>query len=106
MRYLIAIAVLLFAAVGSSKGQEQQLSSPVKKQYFQIFLDAPVQKVNSVNYYDDSGPIEFKLAPDGKAIYLLDYKGEGGVKAQVVNGDGNVEEVIRSQCKVHSLQEL
>ncbi|HXH19957.1 MAG TPA: hypothetical protein VNJ07_12840 [Chitinophagales bacterium] len=105
MKNVIRVIIFLLMSLQFAHAQEQP-ASPLKKEYYQIFLDAPVQKVNKVNYFDDSGSIEFKLSPDGKAIHLLNYKGEGGVKAEVVNADGAVEEVVRSKCKIHSLQEL
>lgn len=96
--------MLVTASFGLSQGIQQPL---LKKEYFQIFLDAPVQKVNKVIYFDDENShIEFKLSLDGKSIHLLNYKGEGGVKAEVVYPEGSVEEVIRSKCHIHSLPEL
>ncbi len=107
MKTFILIASMFFASLQFTQAQERQQSPPVRNEYYQIFLDAPVQKVNKVTYFDDSNsPIEYKLSPDGTSIHLLNYKGEGGVKAEVVNAEGTVEEVIRSKCKIHSLQEL
>lgn len=99
---------VLFAIASATMAIAQDMQQPPlqKNEYYQIFLDTPAQKVNKVNYYDDSGPVQFKLSPDGKSIHLIDYKGDGGVKAEVVNMDGTVEEVVRSKCKIHSLQEL
>ncbi len=105
MKVLSIHVFFVFASAAIAIAQDMQ--PPLQKNdYYQIFLDTPAQKVNKVNYYDDSGPVQFKLSPDGKSIHLLDYKGDGGVKAEVVNMDGTVEEVVRSKCKIHSLQEL
>ena len=106
MKKLPLLISILFAGTAIAWAQEPQQSIPQLKEYYQIFLETPAQKVNKVEYSDESGPVEFKLSPDGKSIHLLDYKGEGGVKAEVVNMEGGVEEVIRSKCKIHSLQEL
>jgi len=106
MKIIVLILCGVVAGYSFAYSQELRQQIPVRKDYYQIFLDTPVQKVNKVTYYDDSAPVEFKLSPDGKAVYLLDYKGGGGVKAEVVDMDGNVSEVIRSHCKIHSLQEL
>ena len=101
----IIFSLLSVTSFICAQGIHEQISQ--KKDYYQIFLDSPVQKVNNLIYFDDENtPIEFKLSPDGKSIHMLDYKGTGGVKAEVVNMEGAIEEVIRSQCKIHSLQEL
>lgn len=105
MKNLLNSALILLASYSFVSGQESPQPAS-QNDYYQIFLENPVQKINKVTYYDDSGAVEYKLSPDGKAVYLLDYKGEGGVKAEVVNMDGTIEEVIRSKCKIHSLQEL
>lgn len=106
MKTLTLITSLLFTALLVNAQEQQPLPSSVKE-YYQIFLETPVQKVNKITFSEEGGaPIEFRLSPDGKAIYLLNYKGEGGVKAEVVNAEGNTEEIIRSKCKIHSLQEL
>ena len=106
MKPTIPLCILLCLAAFSIHAQEIQEAPPVKQDYYQIFLETPVQKVNKVTYSNDSGFIQFKLSPDGKSIRLLDYKGEGGVKAEVVTGEGAVQDVIKSKCNVHSLQEL
>jgi len=106
MKALSIPALLAFSTFFSATAQDIQQQAPQQNDYYQIFLETPAQKVNKVNYYDDSGPVQFKLSPDGKSIHLLDYKGDGGVKAEVVSMDGTVEEVVRSKCKIHSLQEL
>gem|GEM_PF-1267208 len=90
-----------------TRAQQIQETPPAKQDYYQIFLEAPIQKVNKVTYSNDSGSIQFKLSPDGKTIRLLDYNSEGGgIKAEVVNAEGAVTDVIKSKCNVHSLQEL
>lgn len=102
---LFSIALCCCALFAAAQEMLPQ-APPVKAEYYQIFLDAPVQKVNKVTYSDDSGEVEFKLSPDGKSIRLLDYNGTGGVKAEVVDADGMVREVVKSKCNIHSLQEL
>lgn len=104
MKPLILFIIVFWAS--SLRAQEIQEAPPAKQEYYQIFLEVPAQKVNKVTYSDDSGPVEFKLSPDGKSIRLMDYKGEGGVKAEVIDADGAVREVVKSKCNVHSLQEL
>lgn len=101
------LAVLLWFSPSLLRAQDApQETAPTRLEYFQIFLDDPAQKVNAVLYSDDSGPVEFKLSSDGKSIHLLNYKGEGGIKAQIIDAEGLEVEVVRSKCHVHSLQEL
>lgn len=103
-RVFICLLIPCFSLTVSA--QEIQETPPVKQDFYQIFLDLPALKVNKVTYSNDSGSIQFKLAPDGKSIRLLDYNGSGGVKAEIIYEDGTVKDVIKSKCNVHSLQEL
>ncbi|GIV32550.1 MAG: hypothetical protein KatS3mg031_0085 [Chitinophagales bacterium] len=106
---LAGILLLFFIplhAQDQSPGAIMPDQVPVRVEYYQIFLDKPVQKVSGVEYYDGSGLVRFKLSPDGRAIYLLDYNGSGGVKARIITKEGKTEEIIRSKCNIHSLQEL
>ena len=103
----IFFAFIIFIAAAYLPMQAQTEPQPAQKELFQIFLEQPVQKVIKMEHTgDEGGAIDFNLSPDGKSIHLLNYKGTGGVKAEVVNMDGNVQEISRSKCYIHSLQEL
>lgn len=105
MRFMLFIILTLLVASKVTFSQENE--APVEKELHQIFLKEPVKKVKDVRYIDpEKGAIEYKLSDDGTAIYLMNYDGEGGVKATVTNMDGKTEEITRSKCYIHSLLEL
>src|SRR5688572_28931324 len=109
MKAILLFAILLWLSPSLLQAQVEftiEGPLPTRQEYFQIFLEEPIQKVNSVMYSDDSSPVEYKLSPDGKSIHLLNYNGSGGVKASVVNADGTAQEISKSKCAIHSLQEL
>ena len=102
--FLILYVSLFFISTGLA--QEGQTDTP-QKEYHQIFLDKPIQKIKKVEYYEEGkGEIEFQLSEDKMAIYLLNYDGDGGVKAKVINEEGEKQEITRSKCHIHSLPEL
>lgn len=106
--------ILIFLSPFVLSAQEIEIESaptetpqPAIKEFHQIFLNEPVQKINKLEYSEDGkGPLNYKLSDDGSAIHLLDYDGSGGVTAEVTDMNGNVKDITKSKCHIHSLPEL
>ena len=78
------------------------------RHYHQIFTEDTIQQLKEVQYDTDSiAPVlEYKLSDDQKAIHLLNYDGKTRVKAVYVTASGELKEITRYRCNIHSLPEL
>ena len=107
MKTLILVTLIISILFPFTAFTQEAPTNPELKELHQIFLDEPIKKINKLEHMnDDATPIEHRISPDGKSIHMINYNGEGGVKAEVVTLEGKVEEIIRSKCYIHSLQEL
>ncbi|CAN5203943.1 hypothetical protein BH09BAC1_BH09BAC1_01830 [soil metagenome] len=73
--------------------------------YYQIFLEEPIDTVNQIYYQQDSMAVKYQLAPDKKAIYLLDYDGERTIRIEYVKA-GTPANMTKPHCHVHALEHL
>ncbi len=99
-KYAITI---LFLTIFISALQAQEF-----RHYHQIFTEDTIQQLKDVQYDTDSiAPVlEYKLSDDQKAIHLLNYDGKTRVKAVYVTASGELKEITRYRCNIHSLPEL
>ncbi|HMS50995.1 MAG: hypothetical protein IPI59_07730 [Sphingobacteriales bacterium] len=66
---------------------------------YQIYLDSPALKIDSLRYAKDQTPILGKLSPDGKRIIMRNYQG-GRVNVYVFFENGRHQSLTKSQCVI------
>jgi hypothetical protein len=78
------------------------------RHYYQIFTDDVIQEIKCIEYDNDTtGTIlNYKLSEDKTDIYLLDYNGSGRIKVSYMTASGEMKEISRNKCNIHSLPEL
>lgn len=105
MRLLFTI--LLCGAARLLMAQEPVDNPTIPTFYWQIFLNDTAERVTDVFYLNDSTKLDYRLSPDGTAIYLLNYDGKRTVKAVVIfKGSTPPEDVVRPHCNIHGLEQL
>jgi hypothetical protein len=84
------------------------LKTQTFRQYFQIFTDDVIQEIKCIEYENDTtgSILNYKLSEDKTDIYLLNYNGFGKVKITYMTASGEVREISRNKCNIHSLPEL
>lgn len=107
MKWICTTFILMMASAWAY-GQEPAAPEevPWPQFYYQIFLDDTLQSIEQVIYEKDSTDIEFKLSPDGQAIYLLDYDGKSSVRATYTDIHGTSHTVGKPHCHIHGLEHL
>jgi hypothetical protein len=95
----IIVLVLLF----HSDIQAQEF-----RHYYQIYTDDTIQQIKCIEYDNDStgAILEFKLSEDKTDIHLLNYNGSGKVKVSYLMANGEIRDITRYKCNIHSLPQL
>jgi hypothetical protein len=78
------------------------------RHYYQIFTDDTIQQIKCIEYDNDTtgAIIEYKLSEDNTDIYLLNYNGTGRIKVSYQLVSGEVRDIMRNKCNIHSLPHL
>ena len=102
----MGVLVLMCTTAFAQSGTDETEEVPWPQFYYQIFLNDTIQQIENVIYREDSTQLQFKLSPDGTAIYLLDYDGKRPITATIINGQGIREEITKPHCHIHGLEHL
>jgi len=75
-------------------------------QFYQIYLDQPIKKIQKVEYDKDGYKLKGTISEDQKKIYIEDYYKRGRVKFKVTYQDGTTEEFSKSSCFIDPVIDL
>jgi hypothetical protein len=98
---LIAFVLFIFSALSlfaqPTADSALQKSTPIYREY-QFSLPEPAKQIELIEYEKDNVPLHGKLSPDGKIIFIRNYKTGQMVRAKVLLQSGRTEEYIKSPC--------
>jgi hypothetical protein len=98
---IFASALFIFSAlslVAQPNPDSALKKSPPLYREYQFSLPEPAKQIELIEYEKDKVPLHGKLSPDGKIIYIRNYKTGQMVRAKVLLQTGKTEEYIKSPC--------
>lgn len=87
-----------FCSCGLLAQSEQDLDVKPEDLLHQIYLDEPVQNIDSLYYEKDGEKLDGTLSKDGLRIILHNYYKKGRVKAVVSNPKSEPKSISKSSC--------
>jgi len=102
------ISVLIFFAILFLVGFSNDLKAQEFRHYYQIYTDDTIQQIKCIEYDNDTtgAVLDFKLSDDKTDIHLLNYNGTGKVKVSYLMANGEMRDITRYKCNIHSLPQL